>query len=252
MPASAFLLLASQAAARVASLNLCTDEYLLLVARPEQVVSVSYLSRDRLESPLWRSARRYKGNRGSLEDVLPQQPTLVLTMGGGGRATALLAKRLGIELIDLPYAVDLNGVALNLKSVASALGQPGRADYWLGRLRNLQAAVPRSAADAIWISGGGQSLSPGSLGAQWLRLAGFQQRELPGGRATLETLLTRPPKVLIKSNYRAGQMSGGERWLEHPIVQQAGARQLVTDGRPWTCLGPLMIPEIERLRRIIR
>jgi iron complex transport system substrate-binding protein len=93
-------------------------------------------------------------------------------------------------------------------------------------------------------------LAPGSLGAQWLRLAGFQQRGLPGGRATLETLLTKPPKILIKSNYRSGEMSGGVEWLNHPIVRGAGARQIVTDGRPWTCMGPLMIPEIERLRKL--
>jgi iron complex transport system substrate-binding protein len=58
--------------------------------------------------------------------------------------------------------------------------------------------------------------------------------------------------VLIKSDYRSNEMSGGERWLAHPIVRHAGARQMVTDGRPWTCVGPLMIPEIERLRALIR
>src|SRR5690348_1662036 len=99
MPAFAFLLGAS-AAARVASLNLCTDEYLLLLARPQQVASVSYLSRDPLESPLWQAARRHRGNRGSLEDVLTLKPTLVLTMGGGGRATRLLASRLHMQALD--------------------------------------------------------------------------------------------------------------------------------------------------------
>jgi len=252
MPAFAFLLLASNAAARVASLNLCTDEYLLLLARPEAIVSVSYLSQDSLESPLWRSARRFKGNRGSLEDILPQRPTLVLTMGGGGRATAFLSKRLGIRVIDLPFATDLNGVAVNRKTVASALEQPAHADSWIRRLHELRASTPSSLTDAIWVSGGGQSLTAGSLGTQWLRFAGFQQRALPDGRATLETLLTSPPKVLIKSDYRSGQMSGGNRWLDHPIVRRAATEQIATDGRPWTCLGPLMIPEIERLRRIAR
>jgi iron complex transport system substrate-binding protein len=106
--------------------------------------------------------------------------------------------------------------------------------------------------DAIWISGHGDSLPPGSLGSQWLRLAGFDQRPLPGGRATLEGLLTNPPKVLIRSNYRSGEVSGGTEWLNHPIVRRAGARQITTDGRPWTCQGPLMIPEIERLRKLAR
>ena len=116
MPASA-LLLAASAAARVASLNLCTDDSLLLVARPSQDVSVSYLSQDPLESPLWRVARRYKGNRGSIEDVITAKPTLLLTMGGGGRATSLIAKRLGIRAVDLPYADNLAQVEQNLRIV---------------------------------------------------------------------------------------------------------------------------------------
>jgi iron complex transport system substrate-binding protein len=251
MPAFAFLLGAS-AAARVASLNLCTDEYLLLLARPEQVVSVSYLSRDPLESPLWQAARRYPGNRGSLEDVLTVRPTLVLTMGGGGRATRLLASRLHMQALDVPYATNLEGVERNLETVAAALGDEGRARPWVQKIEQLRRSAPPSATDAIWISGHGDSLVPGSLGVQWLSLAGFRQRALPGGRATLETLLTNPPKVLIKSNYRSGQMSGGVEWLNHPIVRRAGARQIVTDGRLWTCMGPLMIREIERLRTLAR
>ena len=249
MPASAFLLLAS-GAGRVSSLNLCTDEYLLLLGKPEQIVGVSYLSQDPLESPLWREARRHKGNGGSIEDVLPLKPTMVMTMGGGGRATTLLARRLHMQVIDLPYATDLKGVGANLRLVATALGQPARAQPWIARLERLEANAPKRSVDAIWISGGGQSLATGSLGVQWLRLAGFAQRSLPDGRASLEALLTSPPAALIESNYRSGQMSGGQRWLENPIVRNARSRRIVTDGRPWTCLGPLMIPEIERLREL--
>jgi iron complex transport system substrate-binding protein len=248
MPASA--LLAASATLRAASLNLCTDEYLLLLAEPRQIVGVSYLARDPLETSLWRSARRYPGNRGSIENVLPLRPNFLLTTSGGGRATALLAHRLGIRTVDVPYVTSLDGIARNLQAVAAALGNPARAEPWLRRLDRLRKSAPPSAKDTIWVSGGGFSLSPDSLGIQWLRLTGLQQRALPGGRASLETLLTSPPKVLIRSDYRSGQMSGGNRWLQNPIVRHAGARQIATDGRPWTCLGPLMIPEIERLKRL--
>jgi iron complex transport system substrate-binding protein len=248
MPASA-LLLAASAAIRAASLNLCTDEYLLLLAEPRQIVGVSYLARDRRETVLWRLAQRYPGNRGSIEDVLPLRPNLLLTSGGGGRATALLANRAGIRTVDVPYASDLDGVASNLRKVAAALGDPSRAMPWLKRLDDLRKGAPQRSQDAIWISGAGFSLAADSLGAQWLRLAGLRQRPLPGARATLETLLTKPPRIMIRSDYRSGEMSGGNRWLTHPIVRRAAARQVVTDGRPWTCVGPLMIPEIERLKR---
>ena len=244
----AFALLAASLPLRVASLNLCTDEYLLLLARPERVVSVSYLSQDPLESRLWRTARHYRGNRGSIEDVLTARPDLVLTMGGGGRATALLAGRLHMRSIDLPNPTNLGGVAANIRTVATALGTPRRADSWILRLNRLEASSPAVATDAVWVSGGGQSLAANSLGAQWLRLAGYRQRPLTGGRLTLEAMLRNPPKVLIRSNYRAGQMSAGERWLDNPIIRHSPSRKIVTDGRPWTCMGPLMISEIERLR----
>ena len=248
MPASA-LLLGLSAAVRATSLNLCTDEYLLLLARPDQIAGVSYLSREPAESPLWRAARRYPGNRGSVEDVLALRPNLILMMGGGGRASALLTRRLGIRAIDLPYATSVEGVETNLRTVAAALGDTRRADPWIARIDRLRVTAPSAGVDTIWISGSGDSLAAGSLGVQWLRLAGFQQRALRAGRADLETLLTKPPKVLIRSDYRSGQMSGGLRWLDHPIIRRAGARQIVTDGRPWTCMGPLVALEIERLRR---
>jgi iron complex transport system substrate-binding protein len=243
MPASALLIGAS-----VASLNLCTDEYLLLLARPGEVASVSFLSQDPLESPLGRVARRNPSNRGSIEDVLARRPNVVLTMGGGGRSTRLLARRLRIRPVELVSPASLQDIAANLRAVAGALGEPRRAAPWLSRLERLQRTRPATARDAVWLSSGGQTLAPGSIGTQWLRQAGLEQRALPGGRASLETLLVRPPEVLIRSRYRSAQVSSGARWLDHPIVRRAKARQLTADGRAWTCMGPLMIGEIERLR----
>ena len=247
MPASALLI-----GARVASLNLCTDEYLLLLAQPHEIASVSFLSHDPLESPLWRAARSHHSNRGSIEDVLSRRPDVVLLMGGGGRATRLLAGRLGMRPVELVSPASLADVARNLRTVAAALGEPRRAQPWLHRLDRLQRTRPAAARDALWLSGGGQTLAPGSVGAQWLRLAGLEQRPLPGGRASLETLLLRPPAVLVRSRYRSAQVSRGVRWLDHPVVRQARSRRLTTDGRPWTCMGPLMIAEIERLRAASR
>lgn len=247
MPASA-LLLAASAAVRAASLNLCTDEYLLLLARPGEVASVSFLSSDPLESPLWRSARGYHANGGSIEQVVGQRPGLVLTMGGGGRSSALISRRLGIRTIELASANAPNDVRRNLMTVASALGHPERAVPWLRRLTELERSVPEHKVDAIWLSGKGLSLAHDSAGAKWLALAGLRQRALPAARADLETLVVRPPTVIVESDYRRGQVSRAARWMDHPIVRRARSRRLRTDGRAWTCTGPLMIDEIARLK----
>lgn len=244
MAASALLLGAS-----LAALDLCTGEYLLLLARPQEIASVSYLSHVPQDSALWRLARRHPANRGSIEDVLKHRPGIVLTMGGGGRASALIARRVGIRTIELQPPSSPADVADNLARVASALGEPARARPWIARLRALETRRPRRSLDTIWLSGGGRSQAPQSPGAQWMALAGLRQRALPADRATLETLLTRPPAVLLQSNYRVANVSVGTRWLDHPIVRNTKAKRLTADGRAWTCLGPLMIPEIERLRK---
>lgn len=246
MPAFASLLAAS-VAIRVASLNMCADEYLLLLARPAEVASISRLSRDPADSSLWRIGRRFPENRGDLESALPARPNLLLTMGGGGRATALIAKRMGLKTVDLPFPATIADVERNLVQVAAALGDARRAIPWsrrLGALRRTQDAP----ADAIFLGAGGNSIGATSLEAQWMLLAGLRQRSLPGGRASLELLATDPPAVLLRSSYRRNERSLGQSWLDHPLAKPKRSRILMTDGRPWTCAGPLMVEEIVRLR----
>jgi iron complex transport system substrate-binding protein len=146
----------------------------------------------------------------------------------------------------------IDDVAANFRAVATALGEPARATPWVGRLQRLKASAPRKQVDAIWISGGGQSIIVPSAGAEWMELAGLRQRPLQGGRASLETLLSRPPAILVESSYRLGQVSSGTAWLNHPIVRGLRSKRVQTDGRAWTCMGPLLIPEIERLKAYSR
>jgi iron complex transport system substrate-binding protein len=241
---------AGAAPKRVASLNLCTDELLLLLAGKGQVVSVTHLSQDPAETPLWRRARLHPRNDGSLAPVAALRPDLVLTMGGGARDRAGIARRLGIHLLDLPYPRTLADIAANAETVASALGRPEAARPAVDALKRLEKTVPQRRIDTIWVGGGGRTVAADSLAAQWMALAGLRQRALAGDQISLEELLVRPPALILRSDYRAGQYSSGQRWLSHPLVARARrARTLATDGRLWTCMGPLLAPEIERLRR---
>jgi iron complex transport system substrate-binding protein len=107
---------------------------------------------------------------------------------------------------------------------------------------------PGIARDAILLGNGGNSVGARSIEAQWMRLAGLRQRDLPGGSASLELLATRPPQILLRSDYRRGERSLGQTWLDHPLARPKRSRIVSIDGRPWTCAGPLMLGEIERLK----
>ena len=250
---AASLALAAPAAAapqRVASLNLCTDELLLMLAEPGQIASVTHLAQNPAETPLWRQARRYRRNDGSLVSVAGLRPDLVLTMGGGARDRVRIAERLGIATLDLPFPQSLADIEDSVRKVAAALGRPRAAAPILARLARLRAEAPARPLDTVWLGGGGRSVAADGLAAQWMALSGFRQRALRGDRISLEQLLARPPAVLLRSQYRSGQYSSEQRWLTHPLAKGTRrSRSIDTDGRMWTCMGPPLLGEVVRLRR---
>ncbi len=246
---------AAQASApqRVVSLNLCTDELLLMLGHPRQIASVTHLSHQQAETPLWRQARRHRMNDGSLLSIAPLRPDLILSMGGGGRDRLRIAQRLGIRTLDLPYPQSLDDIERSIRAVTAALGRPEPAGAILRRIAALRRSAPRAVIDAIWLGGGGRSVAASGLEAQWMALAGLRQRRLPGDRVSLEQLLVAPPRVLLRSDYRNGQYSGAQRWLGHPLARGTRrSRTIATDGRRWTCTGPLLVEEVMRLRTLLR
>jgi iron complex transport system substrate-binding protein len=234
---------------RVASLNLCTDELLLMLAAPDQIVSVTHLAQDPAETPLWSRARRYRRNDGSLLSVAALRPDLIVTMGGGARDRLRIASRLGMRTVDLPFARSLADIDANIQRLAAALERPESGAALRRRIAALRSSAPARRLDTIWMGGGGRTVSATGLEAQWMALAGLRQRRLPGDRVPLETLIARPPAILLRSDYRQGEYSAAQRWLSHPVAARArGSRTIITDGRRWTCMGPLLIDEMLRLR----
>jgi iron complex transport system substrate-binding protein len=243
---------AEAAPQRVASLNMCTDEILLMLAGSHQIASVTHLSHQRAEAPWWRSAGRYPRNDGSLLSVVPLKPDLVITMGGGAADRDGIARRLNIRLLDLPYPLSFADMRRNVARVAVATGQAERGRDVLKDLARAWASRPGRPADTIFLSGGGRTVSPEGLSADWMRVAGLKQRATAGDRVGLEQLAAAPPAILLRSDYRQNQYSDEQRWLAHPLANPVvKGRTVRTDGRYWTCLGPATLREAIRLRKAV-
>jgi len=231
--------------ARVASLNLCTDELLLALAVPGQISSLTHLSHDRRESAYWRMARRYPANNGSILSVAQDRPDLIVTMGGGGRDSAGLATAIGARFLNLPFPAKLDDVERGITSLANAIGRPGKGAELIRTIRQSVADAPPRKRSAIFVGSAGRSMAPQGAGAQWLAAAGYRQLPLPGDRIDRERLLRLPALTLVISDYRIDQYSRSDI----VPVRRAGDHRIVTDGRRWTCMGPSLVPEIRRLRR---
>ncbi len=234
--------------ARVASLNLCTDELLLALAAPGQISSLTHLSHDPRESAYWRMAKPHPANSGTILSVAKDKPDLIVTMGGGGRNGGALASAIGARFVDIPFPATLADVERGVSTLAEALGRERQGAALNARIRQTLRTTPRTQFAAVFVGSAGRSMAPTGAGAEWMAAAGYRQIALAGDRISRETLLRSPPLRLVVSNYRVDQYSRSDLV---PVVR-AQDNRVVTDGRRWTCMGPSLIPEILRLRRMAR
>ncbi|MCJ7420215.1 ABC transporter substrate-binding protein [Sphingomicrobium astaxanthinifaciens] len=235
----------ASAALRVASLDLCADEYALLLAREGQLVSVSHLGRDAQENVLAARAADLPGNDGRIVDVARLEPELVLTSRPVGNGARRLAERLGIEIVTLPYAASPREVRRTVARLGRLFGTPTRARHWLDRFDRLARAPRRPAQRALFIGPGGTD--PGTLASGWLALAGVDPMTIDTARGRVEAVVEARPELILESRYREGQWHRGGRWREHPLVRRIDAPRHRVDGRPFICGGPLMLDVVERL-----
>lgn len=112
----------ARALPRVASLNLCTDQLLLLLAEPEQIVGVTPLARDCWSAVLCEQAQHVPVLRPTAESIVASHPDIVL----GGVYTAAVAMQAGREggaqVIALPPAKSLTDIPVQIMMVANAIG----------------------------------------------------------------------------------------------------------------------------------
>jgi iron complex transport system substrate-binding protein len=85
---------------RLVSMNVCTDQLLLTLADPEQILGLSRFSRDGWQSKAG-DLSRYPVLSGGAEDVLLIGPDIVVASAFDKRSTRELLKAKGLRLAEL-------------------------------------------------------------------------------------------------------------------------------------------------------
>jgi iron complex transport system substrate-binding protein len=113
---------------RVVSQTVGTDELLLAVAGPEQIVALSHLARDPVFSGLAREAASYPQLKfGDAETVLKFHPTLVLFADYSRTELVEQVRRAGVAVIVFEHYATLDHAHTNLRRLAAALGPEAEA-----------------------------------------------------------------------------------------------------------------------------
>jgi iron complex transport system substrate-binding protein len=207
----------SLAAQRVVSLNLCTDQLLVLLA-PEKVAAVSWLARDPSISFVAPKAARLPTVRSSAEAVLEHRPGLILAGAYGATTTLALLEARGIPVLRVGMPTDFDGISRETTRVAAALGVPERGDALLAEMDRLLASLPHPTRPrrALYWEPRGYTAGPGSLADAVLRAAGLVNHS-NGRRIGLEELLAHPPDLLVVPG-PAAYPSLATDLLQHPAT----------------------------------
>ncbi len=243
---------------RVVSLNLCLDQMVLALAKPENVASVTWLATDPRSAVLAdRAARVPRINHGAAEEILPLNPDLVLAGAYITPFTVRMLRRTGynVEVLDAPTT--LESLRAQVRLVGDLLRERGNADAALAEMdATLAAAAPKpgvAAKRAAVFQPGGFTAGPGSFEHEILTAAGLAN--VAGetgirayGHLSLEELLVLRPDLVVSPEYVAGRPSIAEQMLRHPAVRRAGLAQHVATvpANLWSCPG-LMNAEAVRI-----
>ena len=232
----ACLLIATPAQARVVSLNLCTDQYLLALA-PERATAVTFLAQDSALSAMAKQAEDVPTVRADAEAVLALRPDLVLAGPWGARATLEALARRGVRVERLEPPADFPSIRTATRRMGALLDAADRAEALLAEMDSSLAAIHRAApSPAIALEPRGLTAGPGSLRDAVLRAAGLDNAA--DGRAVGLEALARMPAVLLVVSPPPPTPSRATEFLAHPLLAQHQRRAvpaaLTLCGGPWT------------------
>ncbi len=241
---SLFLLAGAASAAppvRIASLNLCADQYLIALADPSQVLGLTRHARDPSMSAKADEARAFPVIGSGAEALLAGAPDLVLA-GCEGQADAARRAGLGARVVVVPPADSYAAIVAQVRLVARAIGHPDRGEALIARMDRQLAAIPRPGRGRIaadyqrrgYLTGGG------TLVDEMMRRVGLRNLATRLGRPALsnlsleEMVAAHPDFLIVGREGKARDL--GTAMLEHPALRTIP--RLVLPPALATCVGP--------------
>lgn len=249
---------------RIASLNLCTDQLLLMLVEPERIASVTFLAADQSYSYTWREAEALHHNSGLAEQVLPLQPDLILAAPySPGNAVSLL-KKLGYPISVVEVPTNLGQVETFVRELGALVGEPEKAQQIIetmqqkiSRAHTLSERRHANTPTGIIYAPNGHTAGSGTLKHEILRAAGYINLAATMGinhygNLSIEQLLYAQPDLVIIDDSTHNQRSLAQRYTRHPALRKTlGERHLISvDANQWLCAGPMAADAIQTLAQV--
>lgn len=248
---------------RVMSLNVCTDQLAMALARPGQLVSISFLADDPSLSFMHGEAGAYRKNHGLAEEVFLEKPDMVVTGTYSLHNTTALLKRLGFHVEEFTFSQTLDTIPDEIRRMGAILGRDEAADEMAAAftraLDETRASICGRDPTAIAYGQNGIALGAGTLADSVMQAAGFENLAATLGYSgmtpfPMELLVAHRPDVVITGTPIADAPSLADRIPEHPALDSlhdARVGPFVPRGA-WNCGGPFVIEAVKALAKLRR
>lgn len=248
----------AQAAPRIASINVCTDQLLLTLADPKQIAGLSPYARDPASSWLAERARNFRRLSGEAEDVLMLRPDIVVAGAFSRRATREMLKQMGQRVVEFAVVQSLDDVRRNIRLMGDLVGHPERASAEIARFDD---AIARARAVAArhplrvlavsrrgWITGQ-HSLLGALLQAVGLTNIAGELGVAAGGFQPLEAVIKLRPDLLVVSEEGDVAVDQGQAFLLHPALEKLYPmhKRIAIPDVLTVCDGPSLTAALDRL-----
>ncbi|WP_426531308.1 ABC transporter substrate-binding protein [Bradyrhizobium sp. McL0615] len=242
---------------RLVSMNVCTDQLVLALADPEQILGLSRFSRDGWQSQAG-DISRYPVLSGGAEDVLLIRPDIVVASAFDKRSTRELLKAKGLHLAELAVPQTLDEARQQIREAGDITGHPDRAAAEIARLDAALARARRAVSEQHyrvlplsrrgWVAGS-DSFVDSLLRETGLRSAAGDLGFAFGGFASLEAIVNLRPDFIVVSQAGDRAKDDGQAFLLHPALERfyPPEKRIVVPERMTECGGVLLADALDAL-----
>jgi len=242
---------------RLVSMNVCTDQLVLTLADPEQILGLSRFSRDGWQSKAG-DLSRYPVLSGGAEDVLLIRPDIVVASAFDKRSTRELLKAKGLRLAELTVPRTLDEARQQIREAGDIVGHPERAAAEIARLDAALARARGAVSERHyrvlplsrrgWVAGS-DSFVGSLLGETGLRSAAADLGFAFGGFASLEAIVNLRPDFIVVAQAGDRARDDGQAFLLHPALERfyPPQKRIVIPERMTECGGVMLADALDAL-----
>jgi iron complex transport system substrate-binding protein len=240
---------------RVASVELCADQYVMMLADRSQIATVSHQATGPL-AYYAEQARGLRRNFADLETLIAADADLVIMDEGTDTSLRRALQRLNISMVMLRMGATFEDVEANIRMVAAALHQSARGESVIADMRRRRARLEANLPPverrpiALYYRPDGGGAGADTFVDTAMSLGGFRNLQAMSGQVgwrglNLEDAAMTPPQAYLVSFFDTNRnsLSAGEG--RNPVLRRARAPVINVPGKYWICASPSIIDASE-------